>query len=98
MRVLVQVFKSIEVNRTASKRVSKCQAEGLCLACMEPLDKTRTIRGCHERCNRATLRMIASGETTEEQRISEGKWLAKEQSGRKPSNAVTKDVRGLATT
>lgn len=93
MRVLVQVFKSIELKKTAQKRIQQCNAEGLCLACLKPLDNTRTIRGVHERCNQATIRAINRGETTEEQRISEGKWLPRDAGGRPPSTAVTLDVR-----
>jgi hypothetical protein len=97
MRVLIQVYKSVEVNRAAKTRRTKCEAEGLCLACLLPLsDGSRTIRGVHERCNQTTLRLIARGETTEEQRIAEGKWLEKNPGGRKPSSPVTLDVRKMA--
>lgn len=97
MRVSVLVFESVEVNKSSQKRRAECEAKKLCVACLEPLDGTRTIRGCHFRCYQATMRAIKVGATTEKQRIAEGKLLEAESGGRAPSNAVTLDVRKVAT-
>lgn len=97
MRFAIQILKSIELSKAAQKRIHKCESEGLCQACLEPFDGTRVIRGTHERCYRATMRAISAGETTEEARVAEGKLAPRETAGRKPSNFVTIEVRGLAT-
>lgn len=78
----------------AKRRVAKARAEKLCVACMQPTNGERTIRGCHVKCHRATLRAIERGLTTDAERVSAGKFLPPAPSGRKPYNAVTLDVLG----
>jgi hypothetical protein len=82
----------IELNDEAKERLAKAETKNLCVACMEPLDETRVVRGCHERCYRATMRSVANGKTTEAQRIAEGKLLVSEPGGGSPSNPVTKEI------
>jgi len=76
------------VKRTARQRVARAEREGLCVACLEPLEGT-VKRGCHERCYQATRRAVAQGKTTLEERVAEGKLLPPETPGRKPSNPVS---------
>lgn len=80
------------MNAVAQARIRKATKERLCVACMEPLNGESPLRGCHERCYRATLRAIERGDTTEEDRMLEGKFLKRGKGGRKPSNPVTMDV------
>jgi hypothetical protein len=82
----------LEVNAAAEQRVADARKQKLCVACMEPLGSDVPIRGCHCKCHRATLRAIERGDTTEIQRVLEGKFLPKKKGGRKPSNPVTQDV------
>lgn len=74
-----------------NERVDKAKREGLCVACMQPLNG-KSLRGCHPKCHRATLRAIERGETTEEARIAEGKFLPAGKGGRRRTNAVSIDV------
>ena len=92
MRVSVTRVEWIEVNREARKRIAKCEAEGLCCACLQPLDQTRVIRGCHYKCAKATYRAILAGKCTDEERVKEGKWLEHGKTGRKPSNPVSVEL------
>lgn len=94
MQATVLEVSVVSLSRTAQARVRKAQAEGLCVACMTPLDKTRTIRGCHERCYRATTNAIRRNEFTERSRVQSGKLLPKEEGGRRPSNPVTIEAKG----
>ena len=80
------------MDRIAKLRVTKCEKEGLCYACMKPLSG-RVVRKCHEKCARATYRAIARGEFTDADRVAEGKWAEPEAGGRKPSNPVTIEAR-----
>lgn len=73
-------------------RLIKAREQHLCVACMQPLDGDTPIRGCHVRCHRATLRAIERGETTEVERVNEGKLLPAKKGGRKRSNPVSMDV------
>ena len=95
MRVAVQEIRWIEVKRSALERIAKAKAEHLCVGCMKPLDKTRTIRGMHERCYRATTRSIERGIWTEADRIAEGKMLEKDTPGPEPSNPVSIEAAEL---
>lgn len=80
------------VLRAGKARRDKAAKGGLCVACLEPLDDTRTVRGCHERCYRATLNAVAKGLTTIEERIRAGKLLERETAGRKPVNPVSVEL------
>lgn len=92
MQVKVFELRYIEVKKSARQRIAKAISEGLCVACLQPLDETRTIRGCHERCHRATLRAIQSGRTTDADRVEEGKLLEGKPGGRRASNPVTAEL------
>lgn len=94
MRVGIRETRWIEVKKAARERIAKAEAEHLCAACMQPLDNTRTIRGCHQRCHKATFRAIERGLTTEAQRVAEGKLLEAQDGGRKPNNPVTLELQG----
>ncbi len=79
----------MEMSEEVRQRLAKADSEGLCVACMEPLDKIgRVIRGCHERCSAAMWRAINAGTWTEQQRIDEGKLLPAAP-GRPATNPVT---------
>lgn len=91
MRIAVQTYRFVEVKQAVQKRIEKAKAKNLCLACLQPLDDTRVIRGCHERCYRATLRAVVAGKTTIADRIAEGK-LADESKVRAVSNPVTVEL------
>lgn len=88
------------MKRSVVQRIARCEKECLCMACLEPLGESRVVRGCHERCARATYRAIEHGSFTDEQRVSEGKWLEAGQRGPKPRNPVTIEARlgGAAAT
>jgi hypothetical protein len=92
MRVRVNVVKWVIMDRVARARVAKCDKEGLCYACMQPL-YGRVIRKCHAKCMKATQRAIERGETTDEERVAQGKLAAPQRGGRKPSNPVTIETR-----
>lgn len=94
MRIEVQRTEWITVKAAAKKRLDTADAKQLCVACMKPLDATRKVRGCHERCYRATERAIRRGETTEKERVAEGKLLPRKPGGGRPSNPVTLELRG----
>lgn len=89
MRVRIAIEGWAEVKRGAVQRVVRCQQQKLCLACEQPLGECRVVRGCHERCAKATYRAIEAGKTSDKQRIEDGKWLPAEPGGRKPSNPVS---------
>lgn len=78
---------------SARQRVADCLKHQLCLACLKPARRGRIIRGCHERCYRATLRAAQVGKCTLEERIAQGKLLYSQPSGRKPSNAVSVELQ-----
>lgn len=88
MFVETQGSMMVRMKRGAAERIEKCQREGLCVACLKPLEKGRVIRGCHESCRRLTQIRIDRGDWTQEQRIAEGKLLPL-RPGRRPSNPVT---------
>lgn len=81
------------MKRSVVQRIAKCEKEGLCMACMGPLGDGRVVRGCHEKCSRATYRAIERGDFTDEDRVSQGKWLEAAQRGPKPSNPVTIEAK-----
>jgi hypothetical protein len=66
-----------------NERAQKAEEQGLCLYCLKPLDDTRTVRGCHERCDRAARRAIERGNTTERRLVRQGIWGPRGKSGRK---------------
>ena len=84
----------IQISQYGKRRIRRAIQESLCVACLEPLDDTRVVCGCHERCYRATLRAVASGQVTREHRIRQGKLLEPDTGGRNPSNPVSKEVAG----
>lgn len=44
------------MDKRTKQQVAKLIIGKRCLACGQPLDGTRPIRGCHERCYRAAVR------------------------------------------
>lgn len=40
------------------RQVARLVADNLCLACGQPLDDKRAVRGCHERCYRSAVRTL----------------------------------------
>ncbi len=94
MHVAITRSSYVKLSRTAQQRVAKAADQGLCVACLQPLDG-RVIRGVHERCYRATRNAVLRGDFTEEDRIKEGKLLECQPGGRKVSNIVTKEALGI---
>jgi len=93
MRVRIFVEKWVEMKKSIIERVGRCRRDGLCLACGEQIKSGRTIRGCHEKCARATYRAILRGDFTDEQRVQDGKWLDAQAGGRPASNPVTIEAK-----
>ena len=91
MQLVVNQPRYIEVKKSVRDRLARAEKECLCVACLEPLDG-RVVRGCHERCHKATMRAIDAGLTTEIERVSEGKLLEMGKRGRKPTNLVSKEL------
>lgn len=89
MQVRIEIVKWIQMKKIAIQRLARCEKEGLCLACLKPIGSSRVVRGCHEKCARATYRAIGIGAFTDEERVANGKWLAKAKTGPKPSNPVS---------
>jgi hypothetical protein len=82
----------IEVRKAAKERLEQCEKRHLCVACMEPIQEgEKTSRGAHMRCYQATMRAIATGQTTEAERVGQGKLLAPGKAGRKPINPVSSE-------
>lgn len=97
MRVQVFSIGFVEMKRSAVQRVAKCQAEGLCCSCLEPLiPGERVVRGCHVRCAKATYRAIEAGRLTDNGQVEAGEWLSPESGGRKPTIAVSKKARSAS--
>lgn len=92
MRALIFERRWVVVRKAARERIERAAREGLCVACMQPLDGTSVKRGCHERCYRATLRAVEQGKTTIAERVSAGKLLERSECGRRPSNPVTVEL------
>lgn len=44
------------MEKRSERQVARLVAGNLCLACGQPLDDKRAIRGCHERCYRSAAR------------------------------------------
>lgn len=84
----------MKLSKSAQQRVAKAAEQGLCVACLQPLDG-RVVRGVHERCYRATRNAVLRGYFTEEARIKDGKLLECQPGGRKASNSVTKEALGI---
>lgn len=89
MQVQLFVMRYITLKKAARQRIAKAEAEHLCVACLQPLGDGTVKRGCHEKCYRATLRAIEKGKTTEADRVQDGKLLARDLPGRRPSNPVS---------
>lgn len=89
------VLRWVEVKPEAQRRVEKAAKQNLCVACMKPLDDTRTICGCHERCYRATMRCVARNETTIADEVAKGCFVLSTTRGGDALNPVTKRVRGI---
>lgn len=96
MRAKVVSVRWIEVDRKAKNRVARCLKHKLCCACLQPLGTGRVVRGCHEKCARATYRAIERGELTDADQVEAGEWLEHGTRGPKPSNPVTIKARAAA--
>ena len=95
MQAFITERKLVTISRKAIARISKAMSDGLCFACLEPLGDSPAKRHCHERCYRATLRAVEKGQTTIDERVSEGKLAGdSENRGRPPSNPVTVELTG----
>lgn len=94
MRALVMEKRYVIVTPAGKRRITRCEKEGLCVACLQPMDGEKGVRGMHSRCSKATWRLINEGTTTEADRVAAGKMLEKAQPGRKPTNPVVLDILG----
>lgn len=83
------------MNEQAQKRLSEAVEKGLCVACLEPLGNAKVVRGCHERCYRATVRAIQRKDFSEQERIDAGKLLPPKSGGGQPTNPVTIEARSF---
>ena len=81
-----------KLSATASARVTDCLEQRRCLACLKPARRGRMIRGCHERCYRATLRGASLGKCTLDERVAEGKLLPANSRNRRARNPVTREL------
>ena len=90
MQVAVTITKFLNVKPAAQKRISKCQANGLCLACEKPLGEGKSCRHCHESCYRVIKRAIAAGLTTDAEEVANGYMAERRPGGRPPSHPVSK--------
>lgn len=95
MRAKVVSVRWVEVDRKAQLRVARCRKKGLCCACLKPLETSKVVRGCHEKCARATYRAIARGELTDSDQVEAGEWLEHSVRGSKPTNPVTIKARAM---
>lgn len=91
MQLRVFQLGFVTVKRAAVERLAKCEREGLCCGCMEPLEGEVARRGLCIACYHATRRAINAGKTTESKQLAEGKMLEAKPSGRKPSNPISVD-------
>lgn len=94
MRIQTFIQGFVDMKKSAVQRVAKCQREGLCCSCEQPLiPGEKVVRGCHLRCAKATYRAIESGRLTDDGQVSAGEWLPASPGGRPPSLAVSKKAR-----
>jgi len=78
------------MRKAARERIEKCRREKLCVACLGSIvNEERVVRGCHYRCQQATLRAIKEGKFTDEERVEAGKFLKPLPGGRPVSNPVS---------
>lgn len=63
-------------------QVTRLVNRNCCLACGQPLDGTRAIRGCHERCYRAAVRASESAEESLDVFVEAGRMLPASPGGR----------------
>lgn len=91
MFAVVRTARAIKMSRNATKRVEIAKRKNLCLGCS--CKGRRLIRGLCNGCYQAVRRAIRAGETTEEELAKQGRIL-ESRSGRRPSNAITKLIRG----
>lgn len=96
MQSVVFIKRLIQVKRSTQLKITKYAKRKLCLACDLPLGKSKVVRGDHEKCAHACYRAIERGETTDEDLVSDGVWLAQAKRGPKPRNAVTIRLRKSA--
>lgn len=92
MQLAVTEWRYVEVKQSTKRRIEKADREQLCLACLQPLASSEAIRGVHPKCYRATMRAIASGRTTDSERVLNGKLAERSKPGRKPSNPVSQEL------
>jgi hypothetical protein len=83
--------QTVKLGIVARRRIAQAKDGNLCVACLQPL-YGRSVRGCHHKCYRGTLRAIEKGLTTELERVMQGKLLPCAKSGPRPSNAVIVQV------
>ncbi|GAB5402835.1 MAG: hypothetical protein Aurels2KO_10660 [Aureliella sp.] len=88
-------FVEIEMTPEGETRYQRCRKETLCCACEEPIVAgEKVVRQMHERCSKATWRMIDAGHTTEEERVRQGKMGPGLGRRGRISNPVTKEFLG----
>lgn len=94
--VLTEIaYVEVKVTPEGQERLVLCDTKNLCCACLGAFsDGDVQVRGMHDRCSKATWRMIDAGKTTEKERMEQGKMRAKATPGRKPTNPVTKELAG----
>ncbi|MFN8742870.1 MAG: hypothetical protein ACK5YR_23315 [Pirellula sp.] len=94
MKVEVVLTTWVSMKKEIVLKIRRYSKKRLCLGCDKPISpEEKIVRGCHERCARATYRAIEKGLTTDSERVADGKWLAHAKRGPKPSNPVTIETR-----
>lgn len=92
MKVRIVLEGWVEMKKAAVQHIANCEANDLCVACGQPISGDRVVRGCHQRCAKATYRAIESGKTTDKERVEQGKWLPASPGGRTPTNPVSVEI------
>lgn len=88
MIVKIVKTKVVEMSSKGSRRIVKAKQEDLCLGCLSK-SQSKLIRGLCSACYQATLRLINSGQVSEESLLKNGKIYPKSKGGRPASNPVT---------
>ena len=94
MNVTVYRSKVLRMSKANATKVEEAKTKGLCLMCERPSVNRGLCNGCYQ----AARRMIRAGQITEDELVVEGKMLQRDetQTGRPPSNPLTKSVRNAS--
>jgi len=95
--IRTQVFKAVKISRDAQQRIHRCESQGLCLFCLQPISTDeQSVRGCHRKCDKAARRRVEAGKETEAEMVKSGKWGTTERTGRPAREPAELDPNGAA--